>query len=176
MLSSSLSATGSRYWPSMVRCLSRRASEPSSASVKPGGHKQAKAQRVVAVQDGGHQERRQADAQQREQVGSGAEWVQSWVRIVVHGGFKSALDRGAKLRPVRFRDPSQEAAARTDELRWPRRLLRCEIRASQAEEVHSLVNDGTASAAAQAASPSFPAAPILIDYLHVALQARSSVG
>ena len=49
------------------------------------GNKQDEAERIVVLQDGRHQKRREADAQQCEQVWSRAEWVQSLVRIVNHG-------------------------------------------------------------------------------------------
>ena len=62
VLSSSLSATGSRYWPSMVRCFSRRASRPSSASVSPAATKRPKPSakwlsRMAATRNGARQMR-----------------------------------------------------------------------------------------------------------------------
>ena len=64
-----------------------------------GHHKQRKAENVIAIKNGRHQERGETEAQQREQVWNGAEWIQSRGRNISHSRFLQAanphLDRPA---------------------------------------------------------------------------------
>ena len=100
VLSSSLSATGSRYWPSMVRCFKPPRQQAVERVGQARGQKENKAELKPVLKNGRHQERRQADAQQREQIGSGAERIQSGLRDVCHGRFNAdnSLQRQPKSR------------------------------------------------------------------------------
>ena len=62
---------------------------------QPRGHEESKAHRKMAFQNGSHQKRRQTDAQQREQVGSGAVSVESFVGNIVHGNSDVSHDSTA---------------------------------------------------------------------------------
>ena len=85
VLSSSLSATGSRYWPSMVRCLEpgpacRPARRSSPAATNKHEAERELPSRMAATRNGARQMR-----SKREQVGRGAQRVQAIARRVDHG-------------------------------------------------------------------------------------------
>ncbi len=112
----------------MERCLSKRARKPSSASVSPAAMKEDEAQLVVPLEDRSHQERRQADAHEREQVGSAAEGVQAMARAS-RGMANSLLNDGnnmGRMPRSHFRTVndgkalrlSRQSAAGTDLVNW----------------------------------------------------------
>ena len=71
-------------------------------------HKTAQSSAQMPFQNGGHQERRQTDAQQRQKVGSGAEAVKSFAGSFVHGGFWNPIPDGTAWRtrtPTLFLKP-----------------------------------------------------------------------
>lgn len=72
---------------------------PVECVCEAGGHEKSKGEGIARLQNSHDKKRRNAYAQQREEIGSRAEQGEMWARVVVHGRFKDVTAPAFEFQP-----------------------------------------------------------------------------